>query len=316
MAQVVDEEGNEWHNEAARRIRLNMGVAGAHCCLPFQCDKCWLRNMERREPGPKDDFTMKCIRRANLDMMAGKAVTTIRGHKNRTKELVRYAEMSNRTPSLEPRGPFPEEDQIGMGLFCDILTKSVVARGHNSPHVQAETLRKLKSTFTKNWESSPAGVAERASFGKGTGRVRATECPSQSEAFLDAWRGLESRMGHVSKANHATTVGVLVKLLDYVVRDAWAAETVEEANELWKFGAYVCTCTAGSLRGYEGFFVDLVGLEKYIEKGKEGVLPSQRISKSAILSDDDCLALPHVVIPLLGKFKIENSRETILWIII
>jgi hypothetical protein len=195
MAQILDEKGNKWHNEAERRRRLNMGVNGAHCCIPFQCDDCWFWNLEKRRPGVGDEFTMKCIRRANLDIMAGRAVTTIQGHKSRTLEMVHYAEMSNRTPSIEPRGPFPESDPVGMGLMCTILTKSVVARGRNEPHVQAETLRKLRSTYTKNWESSPAGVMERASFGKGVGRVRATECPTQSEAFLDGWRSLESRMG-------------------------------------------------------------------------------------------------------------------------
>lgn len=303
MSQVVDEQGNQWHNEPARRKRLNMGVNGAHCCMPFQCDTCWLWNLEKRSPGPKDEFLMKCIRRANLDAMAGKAVSTIRGHKNQTLEMIRIDEHANKTPSLQPRGPFPESDPIGMGLFCDILIKSVIARGRISPHVQAETLRKLRATFAKNWDSSPAGVAEKASFGRGTGRVRATECPSQSEYFLDAWRGLESRMGHESKANHATTIGVIVMLLTYVARDAEAAETEEEANQLWKFGAFLCMCTAGSLRGYEGFYADLAGLDRHIDTGKDGVVPPGRINKNTVLSENECENLPHVVIPLIGKFK-------------
>lgn len=78
-------------------------------------------------------------------------------------------------------------------------------------------------------------------------------------------------------------MGVIVKLLAFVHIDivALAAETIEEANELWKFDAFICTtCTApGSLRAYGGFFVNMVGLEKYIELGKGGEILSCRINK-------------------------------------
>ena len=306
MATVTDEEGNLWHDSAKRQHRLNHGVRGAHVCMPYQCERCWFINLENREPGPGDEFFMRCLRRANLDAMAGKSHHTIAGHRNRTMEMVRNCGLANKTPSLEPRGPFPIADQVGMGLLVDILIKSVVADGRNAPHVQAETLRQLKATYTKNWDSSPAGVAEMASFSRGTGRVRPTACPSQSEYFLDAWRGLETRMGHQSRANHATTMEVMVKLLMFLKAAAEAASSVEEANELWKAGAFICLLTAGSLRGYEGFYADLAGLRRYLCTGVNGIVPARRINKNTILSDQECRNLPHVVIPLIGKFKGEH----------
>ncbi len=40
----------------------------------FQCELCWYRNIEKREPVPgRDDLYLTCIRRANLDAMLGKA---------------------------------------------------------------------------------------------------------------------------------------------------------------------------------------------------------------------------------------------------
>jgi hypothetical protein len=306
MSEVVDVAGNPWHNAEARKKQLNTGVAGAHCCLPIQCEKCWMNNLEGRDPGPGDDFYVKCIRRATLDAIAGKSPNTIKGHKNRTLEIVRNAEHANRIPKLQPRGPFMLDDNVGMGLMVDILIKSVIATGRNEAHVQAETLRQLRGTYTKNWDSSPVGVAESASFGRGTGRVRPTACPTQSEFFADAWRGLESRMGSKSKANHGTTVEVLKTVCDNIAFDAEHADTVEEANELWKIGAFLCLSTAGSLRGYETFYMDLEGIRKYIDVGKNGVLPKRRITKSTLLSEKECQELPHVVIPLLGKFKGDN----------
>ena len=157
MSEVKDEEGNPWFDSEQREYHLNHGVAGAHCCIPYQCELCHFRNLEHRNPTSRDEFYMKCLRRANLDAMAGKAESTINGHRNRTLEMVRYSEMINNTPTLEPRGPFPLEDQVGMGLMVDILTKLVVAEGRNAKHVQPDTLRQLRATYTKNWESSPIG---------------------------------------------------------------------------------------------------------------------------------------------------------------
>jgi hypothetical protein len=113
-------------------------------------------------------------------------------------------------------------------------------------------------------------------------------------------------MGHKSKPNHATTVEVILKVLEFIRTDAEAAETREEANELWKIGAFICVCTAGSLRGYEGFYTDLAGLEKNIAQGRGGSIPSRKISKNTVFSEEECRKLPHVVISLLGQFKGDN----------
>ena len=248
------------------------------------------------------------LRRANLDAMAGKARGTINDHRLRTLELVRNAERINKTPTLEPRGPFPLKDLVGMGLAVDITQKSLVAKGKNEAVVQAETLRKLRSTYTKNWQSSPRGVAESGAFIKGTGRVRPTSCPTESEWYQDNWRGVESRMGFKSKANHAITMSSMVAVIGYVKRDAMAADTSVEANYLWKFGAFLTVCTAASLRGYEGFYTDLAGLRGQQEKGRHGTVPHP-LTKNTILTEEQCLDLPHIAIVLRGKFKGEHTID-------
>ena len=127
-----------------------------------------------------------------MDAMSGKSKYTIAGHKQRTIELVNNAVRINKTSSLQPRGPFPLADQVGMGLAVDIVQKLVVSRGKTEKVIQAETLRQLRSTYTKNWESSPAGIAESAAFSRGTGQVRPTKCPAQAEWYQDFWHGLEA----------------------------------------------------------------------------------------------------------------------------
>jgi hypothetical protein len=192
-----------------------------------------------------------------------------------------------------------------MSLAVDMLVKSLVAKGRIENHVQFATLRKLRATYTKNWESSPSGVKEGASFAKGAERIRPTSCPAQSEWFYDFLRGMEYRMGCQSEPNHGLLIGAIVHLLEILSVDAREAEESGmdlEANELWKAGAYFCTLTVASLRGHEGFYMDLAGLRDHLPRGKDGHVPAG-LNQNSVLTEEMCRDLPHVTVCLLGKFK-------------
>ena len=73
---------------------------------------------------------------------------------------------------------------------------------------------------------------------------------------------MESRMGYDTRANHTILSEAMLRVIDYIWADAEETEAAEEANELWKVGAFICIGTSCSLRGYEGFYVDLSGLRK------------------------------------------------------
>ena len=63
MFQVTDGGGNVWFNQHKEEERLNQGYAGAHVVIPFQCEKCWLVNLERRLPLVRlDDVYVSLIR--------------------------------------------------------------------------------------------------------------------------------------------------------------------------------------------------------------------------------------------------------------
>ena len=122
-----------------------------------------------------------------------------------------------------------------MGLAIDMLTKSLVAKGRLVDYVQFSTIRKLRATYTKNWESSPAGVLKGALFAKGVGRVRPTSCPSQSEWFYQFQRGMEYLMGLQSEPNWGLLMGAIVYLLLLLTMDAQEVEDSgfhTDANEL------------------------------------------------------------------------------------
>lgn len=297
---------NPWHKEEVRQRRLNEGVAGAHICIPFQCENCWMLNLEGRNIRAGDDSYVMCIRRANLDAISGRSHLTIAEHRRETGSIVRNCERIGKTPSLPPRGPFPMSDQVGMGVAVEMLQKSLVSRGRIREHIQFDTMRTVRGTYTKAYEASAEGVAEGFCFSRGTARVRPTGCPSQSEWMQLFLSGAESRMGFESQADHAVSIDAIVKLLEYAKRDAETRRSVNDANTLWKFGAYVAVATACSLRGYEGFYADLAGIRQHLHLGKEGEVPA-KLTHNKILSEDELNRLPHVTITLLGKFKGEGG---------
>ena len=104
MERILDGAGNAWHNEEERIKQLNQGVDGAHMCIPFQCEACWIYNIEKRQmmDTPEDWEYAKCIRRCNLDAMNGKAPSTIRSHRREVLSTVKYCSRIGKTPSFEP----------------------------------------------------------------------------------------------------------------------------------------------------------------------------------------------------------------------
>ena len=303
---MYDDHGNMWHNEEVRQKRINEGVSCAHFVIPIQCEQCWMYNLEGRDIMEGDEDYVMCIRRASLDSITGKSHLTIRSHRNEMLANINRCERMHKTPSYEPRGPMPMNDPVGMGVAVDMLLKSLFAKGRLSSHVQYDTVRKLRASYTKNYDSSPVGVSEGASFARGTSRVRPTSCPTQSEWMFDFLRGMENRMGFDSQADHGVGIEAIVQVLEYIKEDAAEMRDIEEANVLWKIGAFICVLTAASLRGYEGFYLDLGTLRANIHKGREGVVP-KGIRTNIILTEQMCRNLPHVSVPLLGKFKAQDG---------
>jgi hypothetical protein len=134
-----------------------------------------MQSLEGRNPrAVKNKVYMTCIKWAILDTMLGKAPLTIGHHVRETVSAIKNAELVSKTQLFHARIPFPLGDPVGMGLAVDMLVKSLVAKGRLEKHVQFSTLRRLRVTYTKNWESSPMGVSEGALFAKGLGIIRPT----------------------------------------------------------------------------------------------------------------------------------------------
>jgi hypothetical protein len=96
----------------------------------------------------------------------------------------------------------------------------------------------------------------------------------------------------VYKPDLALTSAVMGVYLEIVQERVDAAEGEVERHLWTSIGAYSALCFCGSLRGNEGFLLDLCGLRCYINEGNGPNDPK-----------------PHVVAPLLGRFKNEIGER-------
>ena len=304
MFQTMDGVGNVWYNQQDEESRLNHGYKGAHVTIPFQCEGCWMINLERRLPVPGlDDVYVSLIRRANLDAMAGRAKSTIAGHVNALRRTVVNSSFIRKSPTIEARGPMPMKDLTGMGVAVDMLVYSLTAKPRiaGQRFIQYSTARKLRGTYTCGWESSPRGIEEGASFSQGFGKATLTSCPTQQKWFNLFSLGMETRMGYTSAANWAFNIKTVVRIMELVKEEA-SDSPPGMSNDLYKFGAAVVVAQCGSLRGPEVLTLDLAGMRAHISLGRQGTLPAEPLKPGK-----DLTKAPHVYLTLLGKFKGEQG---------
>ena len=297
---MQDEEGNRWFKRDKRAHRINHGVRGAHASISFQCESCWIMNLEGRLPVPgTDDAFIMLIRRANLDAMGGRAQSTIEAHAAAIKRWAQNCKLFGMTPPIPPRGPMPMAYQVGMAVAVSLLFNSLTAKPRlaGESHIQFDSMRRPRATHTSAWESSPKGISEGSSITTGMTKATLTTCPTQQKWFNLMMRGAENRMGYATRRQQPLSIATIIRLLELVKEEAEEQEH-HVAREFFKVGAAIALAVCGSLRGNEVFMLDLNGLRKHISLGKEGTLPKDPMKVGTDLSQ-----APHIIIPLLGEFK-------------
>jgi hypothetical protein len=107
-------------------------------------------------------------------------------------------------------------------------------------------------------------------------------------------------MGGIHKPDLALTSAVMVPYLKIVQQRIIDVTNEGEHHQWISLGAYSTLCFCGSLRANKGFLLDLNGLRRYLNEGKD---PND--------------SRPHVVAPLLGRFKNEIGERyhLILWLL-
>ena len=135
---LVTEEDLETRFRRGRNGDFIMGI-------PFECDVCHFRNVSRRDPmvgSSKDNYTLMCIRRVNLDAMWSRESSTVTSNLSRLQRDYRSAmsrlSIDDPLPTL---GNDTIEDRVGMK--CALFTLDASRRpGKYADHLQWDVMRK------------------------------------------------------------------------------------------------------------------------------------------------------------------------------
>ncbi|KAI2491132.1 hypothetical protein MHU86_23418 [Fragilaria crotonensis] len=264
---------------------------GDDLMVSFECDMCIFGKLFARPPeteNEKDNFSLRCIRRINLDAFWSRARTTVESNAAKVREGLKISDMLGlQGPYLDP-GPLPNHDHCGYQVALQIVVSSLGGGRYSDSHKQWDTIRRFRSCFSNQVRSArdanftPLVLAD----GKGAGFQRIAVDPCGSLWFQRFMLGCSKRMGQDWRPNQAISVAIMHLLLERVEERARIAGLSDDRHKWVMAGAYFCICFVLSLRSPEGLMADLEGLLQFHD------------------SDSD-----EVIVPLLGRFKGEHHAK-------
>jgi hypothetical protein len=261
---------------------------GDHAMIPFECDWCIFRKLRGTSPDPgepKDQLLMACIRRINLDAFWSRAKDTVRGNKDKLKLSITLSESVGLAGPFVHKGPLPSFDHCGYETAIEMVLYSRRPGKYSKKYTQIDTIRKLRSCYGNQVRASPQANATAVSLGDQKGRYqRFSTDPCSSFWFYRFIEGIRNRMGQDWRPNKALSLDLLLRLLSEIELRVDSASSPNETNRWIVFHTYTVVAYVASLRGSEGFLLDLSGLRRNRNRG----------------------GARYVVIALLGKLKGEH----------
>ena len=235
---------------------------------------------------------MNAIRRANLDAFWSRSRGTVYSNANWFKKTLSLSSQFGLRKPFPPVCAMPVEDITGHGVAVVELMASLQPGKYHEDHCQFDTVRKIRSTYSNVWGASRHGTLENITTLSGDDKNRHTftRCPTNTDWFAKFSNGMRKRMGQDTRPQFGISIQVMIELarrLEY----EWLNSSPPPRDDILGACTYAHLCYCGSLRGNEGFQLDLGGLRSFIERGKFDSVH------------------PHVVAPLLGRFKGEDGER-------
>ena len=301
IALPLNDEGLVWRRRQDKD-RFMHARDGDMWLTPFQCDWCWFINLTSREPMPGiklDTRLLGYIRRANLDYFWSRASSTVGANLGWLKKEMKFSRDLGLDPITVPMGPWPLGDQQGFQLSIVILRASQEAGAYQDSHQQFDTIRRLRTIHHHCHDASVDGVMAACHFQGDRGKVYSmSSSPTHSLFHSRFIQGLEERMGKEIRQQKGLSPDVLKPILDMYELNI---KKMESGSDVWRLtimaGSYFALSYGSSLRGNEGLMLEAQGLCKHINTGKSHVKP-------------------HVLAPLLGRFKSETGERLILLVLV
>ena len=255
---------------------------------PFEYDVCVFRKLRGSNPLPnsqQDKFLLSLIRRANLDAFWSRARSTVAQNLSKVKMMLQFSKNVGLEGPFESSGPYPTYDHCGYELAIAMLQYSRRSGKHSVSHTQHDTFRKLKSAYG-NWVRASAQANSNTWVVSDTdGKLsRVNKDISGSLWFHRFNLGVKFRMGSIWKPNKGFSTNLLKLMLQRAEKKRIELEDLNSRHIWTVFSTYSVISYTLSLRGAEGFLLDLKGTRKNRERRTE----------------------KHFWITLLGKLKGEH----------
>ena len=277
-----------WGNRHRPVEQYLHGRDGDHLMTPFECDLCIFRKLRGASPDVRsivDNRLLACIRRINLDAFWSRSSSTVTGNKDRIIAALKISKSLGLQGPYVHEGPMPDYDYCGYELALQMVEASRRPGKHSKNYTQFETIRKHRAAFSSFSRATPqANKRSIALVGNKGNLQRFVQDSTVTLWFQRFVEGCERRMGNVWKPNEAFSTKLILTILEYAQGRLEDNISINENDRWLVFISYCVITYTLSLRGTEGFYLDLEGLNRF----KENVTDR------------------HFVIPLLGQVKGEH----------
>ena len=238
--------------------------------VPFECDLCHFRNMNRRDPvwgHQKDEDTLMAIRRANLDVCWARESSTVSGNLSRVRrDYLDASDIFSLGKCPLSLLPSPKvEDRVGMSAYLMTLAASL-RTGVYATNVHYEIVQKTTSWYSNAYDAGVNYQGTPKLGDKGWSEGFETMCPTNGKWYTRAMRDMKLRMGVLRLQNEALTYE-MVLALDILAETEWTGCVNTDYQEmLEELMSYVLFGFGAGLRGEEVPLVSLKGLLTFWEE--------------------------------------------------
>ena len=247
-----------------------------------------------------DERLMGYIRRVNLDLMWSRE----RGTVGNTLAAVNKGRTMSIELGLAPQtiklGPWPLGDGQGFQTAIEMLRASQKKGKNDASYVQFDTVRKIRTAYSTVYESSAAAGLHTSTFKGSHGNTFAINKGStDTRLFRKFMTGLEKRMGRFVIQNAGISIELLLAMLGDM-EEEYSKREISRARkrELIICGSAFVVLFSAALRGGEVLLGEASELVRRIEEGKHHANH------------------PHVLFPLMGRFKGETGERNLIFCLV
>ena len=271
----LQEAWEEKHRDPTAFLRAR---DGDHLHVSFECDLCVFRKLRNSNPNltdPNDTLLLDFIICIMLDAFRSRSEKTVNALALNVRMQITMSESVSLQGPFEQIAGLPREDHCGYEVAIGITLYSKRPGKYSKDHLQYDTIRKLRSSYSDFVRSSSAANYLTFSMGDYRGNYqRLVTDPCGSLWFKRFMEGLRNRMGQVIKPNRAMSHKLVLELL-CVTEQKISEESDSDLKHTWLvFLVYATITYVLSLRGAEGFLLDLKALNKHWKRGKKNILLS------------------------------------------